>query len=271
MKPVGNYYQILEAKHSSSRKEIRSSFRRLAKKYHPDTCSLDLETSHRKMFFLIEAYRVLGDDRKRASYDLLLSGRRHLSALSFRETLVRRSHEPHARVLLVFYDLLGGRGDEATDAYEKLRGETGRDPNPLAILGSMDYLDCLFLLGEAYQKRGRFADAVRQYEEALREDSRRHCLGRLRPEILQRIRDIYCRHLAREAEPTAALGYYSKLLSDIPISRKDRAFCHKKIAEALCVLGDRKRAQSHLQEALRLHAKLGGTKKLREKLKTHSA
>lgn len=267
MKETRDYYRILEVRRGATREEIRSAFRRLAKKYHPDISPLEPEASHRRMFVLIEAYRVLGDDRKRAGYDRRFAVPRRPGPLTFRESLLRRSPEAPARALLVLYDLLGGRGEEAIDAYEDLRRRAGAGADPLARLGPIDYLDCLFLLGEAYQARGRFAEAVRQYEEALREDARRPRLGRLRPEVIQRIRDILCRDLARPAAPRAAIGYYQKLSRDIPISRKDRAFCHKKIAEAYCDLGDPNRARAHLEEALRLHAKLGGMKKIREKLK----
>jgi curved DNA-binding protein CbpA len=266
MRETRDYYRILEVRRASTREEIRSSFRRLAKKYHPDTSPLDPGASHRRMFLLIEAYRVLGDDRKRARYDRIFTVRPERGVLTFRESLLRRSHETRARVLLVLYDLLGGRGEEAIESYEELRRETGAAPDPLTRLGPIDYLDCLFLLGEAYQRKGRFVEAVRRYEDALREDARRPCLGRLRPEVIQRIRDILCRDLARAAAPRQAIDYYLKLSRDIPVSRQDRAFCHKKIAEAYCELGDREQALSYLEEALRLHAKLGGMKKIREKL-----
>jgi len=219
------------------------------------------------MFLLIEAYRVLGDNRQRARYDRRFSVRRRPGTPTFRESLLRRAHDTQARALLVLYDLLGGRSEEALASYEDLRRDAGPAADPLTRLGPIDYLDCLFLLGEAYQGKGRFVEAVRLYEVALREDARHPCLGRLRPEVIQRIRDILCRDLARPAAPREAIGYYLELARDIPVSRKDRAFCHKKIAEAYCELGDRERASSHLEEALRLHAKLGGVKKIKEKLK----
>lgn len=62
-----NYYEILKVNRKSSKEEIRLSFRKLAKKYHPDTSK---EEDAEKMFKDInEAYDTLTDEEKRRKYD----------------------------------------------------------------------------------------------------------------------------------------------------------------------------------------------------------
>lgn len=62
-----NYYEILDVNRKSSKDEIRLSFRKLAKKYHPDTSK---EPDAEKMFKDInEAYDILTDEEKRRKYD----------------------------------------------------------------------------------------------------------------------------------------------------------------------------------------------------------
>ena len=62
-----NYYEILNINRKSSKEEIRSSFRKLAKKYHPDT---NKTPEAENMFKNInEAYDILTDDEKRKKYD----------------------------------------------------------------------------------------------------------------------------------------------------------------------------------------------------------
>lgn len=62
-----NYYEILNVNRKSSRDEIRTSFRKLAKKYHPDTN----KTPEAESMFkdVNEAYDILTNDEKRRKYD----------------------------------------------------------------------------------------------------------------------------------------------------------------------------------------------------------
>ncbi len=62
-----DYYEVLGINKSASKDEIRSAYRKLAKKYHPD---INHEPDAPKKFEEIqEAYDVLSDDNKRAQYD----------------------------------------------------------------------------------------------------------------------------------------------------------------------------------------------------------
>mgnify|MGYP006340874645 CR=1 FL=1 len=63
-----DYYKTLGVAKNASEKEIKSAYRQLAQKYHPDKNPGDKKAED-KFKDLNEAYEVLSDDQKRAAYD----------------------------------------------------------------------------------------------------------------------------------------------------------------------------------------------------------
>jgi len=63
-----DYYKVLGVSPQADEKEIKTAYRKLAKKYHPDAVRDNPELAER-MYVIQAAYEVLGDDEKRKQYD----------------------------------------------------------------------------------------------------------------------------------------------------------------------------------------------------------
>lgn len=66
-----NHYRVLGVHPRATHAEIRAAYRRAAQDAHPDRHGAG---SAERMAAVNEAWRVLGDDRRRADYDLELAG-----------------------------------------------------------------------------------------------------------------------------------------------------------------------------------------------------
>jgi len=65
---IKDYYKILGVDRNASEKEVKSAYRKLARKYHPDVNPGD-KSAEEKFKEVSEAYEVLSDKEKRAKYD----------------------------------------------------------------------------------------------------------------------------------------------------------------------------------------------------------
>ena len=64
-----DYYKVLGVPENAGEEQIKQSYRKLAKKYHPDL-NPDNPEAEAKFKDIVEAYETLGYDEKRKAYDL---------------------------------------------------------------------------------------------------------------------------------------------------------------------------------------------------------
>lgn len=76
MNNTKDYYKILGLKRGASDEDIKKSYRKLAKEYHPDRSNGDKEKEE-KFKEVAEAYEVLSDKKKKHQYDAFGSTKTH--------------------------------------------------------------------------------------------------------------------------------------------------------------------------------------------------
>ena len=64
-----DYYKVLGVPENAGEEQIKQSYRKLAKKYHPDL-NPDNPEAEARFKDIVEAYETLGDAKKRKAYDL---------------------------------------------------------------------------------------------------------------------------------------------------------------------------------------------------------
>ncbi|WP_069790904.1 DnaJ domain-containing protein [Cyanobacterium sp. IPPAS B-1200] len=78
-----DYYQILEIQSSASAEEVKRAYRRLVKKYHPD--SQEETANHEEIIKINAAYEVLGDQKNRLNYDRTLANKQY-NSVNYRQS-----------------------------------------------------------------------------------------------------------------------------------------------------------------------------------------
>ncbi|HSK73043.1 MAG TPA: DnaJ domain-containing protein [Pyrinomonadaceae bacterium] len=92
-----NYYKILKVSSKATSAEIKTAYRRLARKKHPDV-NEGSEQSSQEFALIAKAYRILSDPQERAYYDKKLLKYEFYHA-SKGEATILDSDNPHARRL----------------------------------------------------------------------------------------------------------------------------------------------------------------------------
>lgn len=130
-----NYYETLGVSKTSTDKEIKQAFRRLAKKYHPDA-NPDNPQAEAQFKEINEAYETLSDKEKRAQYDQVGSAYQQQFGGAGGPRYYTNVDVDESAFADILESMFGGfgRGGRGQQAYTRQTAVEGRDiEQPVAI------------------------------------------------------------------------------------------------------------------------------------------
>ncbi len=265
-----NYYHVLHVQEGSARDEIKNSFRKLVKKYHPDKNKTNGISSEDKIKLLIKAYKTLTDSEKRVHYDSLLQNENTRDFYYNERAEVERERDKYdlkSQAKIVLNDLLNKNGQLAVKNYERLK-EENKDFKLLNFLDIKDYLDCKFLLAEEYEEQGNYELAFELYEYVYQNEDGNPARKLLLEEIKERIIRLSCKKLVKLAKPSMAITYLTRVLN-LKVNKNEKAFIYKKIADIYITSSEWDNALASFNMAMSFCPNLKGAQTLKNKLKRH--
>ena len=257
------YYDILEVRPSCSVEDIKKSFRKKAKEFHPDLIGTESSDGGEMLRHLLNAYQVLIDPEKRLDYDRRLKLVSKPEEFDYRTFLKENKHDNLSQAKLIFYDLLHDRETDALDLYEEvlLRSKFSLD----LYLDREDFMDCAFLLSEEYEKQGRYLKSFELLVKIVQFEHKKPYFRHFFEEVVDRIRRLATQRLPTILSAEERLARFFQLV-EFNFSNKETAYYLSKISELYLSLNREDLAAEYLRKGLSLDSKLQGAKKLKERI-----
>lgn len=168
-----DYYNILGVSRSATEKEIKTAFRKLARKYHPDTNKGNKEAEE-KFKEANEAYEVLGNPDKRKRYDMLGTNFRGGSdftpppGFEFNFDFGKGFTQTQDATFSDFFEMLFGEAFRGGRASPFQRTYTETYSRPQKRRGEDHFIDLDLSIEEAYKGTSRKIDISIPGEQSKR-------------------------------------------------------------------------------------------------------
>ena len=276
---IPDYYQILEVARDATAREIKSAYRKLAKRYHPDKNPERTAFAEKMFREVCNAYNTLRDRKQKSDYDRTLRTieRQQKSEEIYFDRL-KRINQTYAKLELLLQALLHHNYETGVSMYEQLQHHSQEIGKELRIDDFLSYeesRDCEFLIAEAYQKLGfsngnrssvldryrKIEQAMLMYESLLFAETRRPCFRHFIREVKDRLKFIYLYHFSVEGYDQTHPIPLTKI-RELKLSKRETAWIYKKIAEFYVEIDRFPEARTVLRMAFELQPRLTGAKKI---------
>lgn len=223
-----NLYDILGIKADANELEIKSAFRQLAQKLHPDKNPGKEEWAQNRMRTLIEAYRILSAPSSKKAYDQLY----HQTYPNPEDedpfvARLKKQMDLYSQITLMLHLAYDDRGTESLEIYERL---SGNNVNFSHFLHLNEYLDLRFLMGEEKQRQGNYIGAFKDYHWAYTHPEADSIFGFFKDEIGERLIELFLGPLKLPTGKDYSL-HLKKVLDLSNISHRIIGLAHRRVAE----------------------------------------
>ncbi|HEY0074577.1 MAG TPA: DnaJ domain-containing protein [Abditibacteriaceae bacterium] len=161
-----DYYAILEIAPDADLTVIKSQYRKLVRLNHPDIAA-DKETAHARMQLILEAYNVLSDVEKRASYDRSRNAPLPLTPRATGPGM--RRHTPSSMSRPGGRSTYGGGGQ--TNASRNRAEWSDQAPASSSTNPRTRLLTMVFEAANLYFENGRAGEAIAICERVMKSDA----------------------------------------------------------------------------------------------------
>ncbi len=268
-----NYYEILGVNPDSSPQDIKSAFRRQAKRLHPDMHYSTENTKVREssatiresaMRLILEAYKILSDAEKRRTYDRELRKReRENRGFDYHEFLKQRTDDPESQAKLIVYDLLHDLNEEALLVYE--RSKAFPDFRMERWLERGEAMDAEYCIAEEYEKRGKYIKAYQIYKKIITMELEKPWFRYYFDVVALKFRFLILQKLPGRIDEEDYLDRLDEAIG-LQIAPRETAQYLRKKVELSLHRGDVEVAHEALLEISRIYPKLAGFAALRTKV-----
>ena len=265
-----SHYDILGVSPEASAQEVKSAFRRQAKRLHPDLAGSSSQPGSTRsrevaMRVLLEAYRMLSDPEKRRAYDRSLRRRAaEEDGFDYHRFLKARPNDPESQAKLVVYDLLHGLEDEALETYERAKA-FGADFRLERYLERSEAMDAEFCIAEEYERRERWLKAYGIYKRLIVMEAEKPTFRYFFEVVALRFRSLLLLKLPKLLDEEDFIDRLEEA-AGLQLSRRDSAQFLRKKAEVQLRLRDTAGALESLERAARLVPRLAGLAALRRRV-----
>ena len=202
-----DYYIILGVSETSTRDEIRSSYRRLVLDAHPDKNPQRREWAEHRIRLLIEAYEILGNDENRRVFDI--HRKAALKVRGEKEPFYFTRKTPGARALLILFYMTNKQEEQGAEILAEMEEEFGSGYLK-EYLCREDYLDSLFLLAEHYIAKKNYLGAAERLRAFYHHECRSKFPRHYYDQVIGHLRNLYLRKLPGTLAPLLLTSYLSE-------------------------------------------------------------
>jgi DnaJ-class molecular chaperone len=138
-----DYYSVLGVPKNAAEKDIKSAYRKLARKWHPDANPNNAKEAEEKFKEISEAYEVLGDSEKRKKYDVLGPNWQQAAQEAEQQQRYRGSAGPEdfSDFFDMFFSDVGRRAGSGQQRQTRARERRGQDLETTIELTLRDIFD----------------------------------------------------------------------------------------------------------------------------------